>query len=191
MYYITPVKGCRLSYLWSAWLRYSCSWGVSDWAQIHNRGQSAAGTSHGTASCDVDGQTGTSLRDGSHMRHRAPYLSIVPQHYHLHLNFPIDWPTENLICAHALALGLHSEGRVVCTQTQDHLEEILFMKYFSQCHVLTHLWRDCEYLRLRLRPTSSTAELPSCPWSCSSAGPRQSGQNWPGWVISSSRRGNS
>lgn len=55
----------------------------------------------------------------------------------------------------------------------------------------THLWRDRGYWRPQLRPPSLTVGLPSCPMSCSSAGPLLSAQRRPGWGISSSRWGKS
>lgn len=47
-----------------------------------------------------------------HLINSPPTLSLK-SHICLQLNFPIDWPTDNLIFAQALVLGLHSEGRVV------------------------------------------------------------------------------
>lgn len=57
--------------------------------------------------------------------------------------------------------------------------------------MLSHLWTDRGYSHPQLRPPSLTAAPPGCLMSCSSAGPLQSGQRWPGWVISSSRWGTS
>lgn len=92
--------------------------------------------------------------------------------------------------AYAVALGSHSEG----------LEEILSMEYWCKCPntrglyypVLsqkTHLWRERGSWRPQLRRPSLAGGVPSCLMSCNSAGLSQSAQRWPGWGISSSRRG--